>query len=241
MSVSPNIFRRTFHLKYGKGTGTCFTIDVDKCRYIVTAKHLVEEIGNDDYIEIQQNNRWTRTKVKVVGYGNSPEDLAVLAPQSIFGDSRSFRVATTVAHTEEVYFLGYPYQFSFKADDSNDGFNAPYVKRAMVSAADSGSGELYLDGINNPGFSGGPVVRRWDKVEQIVVGIISAYHPEESRVSDIYGKRGPYKYKVNSGIIYAISLRELHGIIADNPIGIEIPEAKLQKHDHPLILDGENP
>ena len=44
MSVTTNILRRTFRMRHRDKCGTCFTVDVDNRRYLVTARHLVETI-----------------------------------------------------------------------------------------------------------------------------------------------------------------------------------------------------
>ena len=65
------------------------------------------------------------------------------------------------------------------------GYPLPLVKEALLSGMnsdDSGKvSSMYLDGYNNPGFSGGPVVRRdYSKAELTysAVGVISGFVPE---------------------------------------------------------------
>ena len=110
---------------------------------------------------------------------------------------------------EEVYFLGFPYGLWFDVGELNAGFPMPLVKRATVSAMYTESGWMLLDGHNNPGFSGGPVVRRWNGREQVVVGVVSGYRSETSRVVDGSGNPGPYSYVMNTGIVVVYDSRKL--------------------------------
>lgn len=84
------------------------------------------------------------------------------------------------------------------------------------------SNETYLlDGHNNPGFSGGPVVFHVpgkQKLEYKVIGVISAYRQQEG---DVYydGKATGLKHVENAGIIIAPSIKRVIDIINENPIG----------------------
>jgi hypothetical protein len=66
----PNyVLQRTFHVKFGGGAATAFTIDVDGRQYIVTAKHVVEGIRPQDSLEIWHAQTWNSIKVDLVGLG----------------------------------------------------------------------------------------------------------------------------------------------------------------------------
>ena len=223
MSVTSNILQRTFRMRHGDNTGTCFTVDVHNRRYLVTARHLVETIRTSGIVDIQHSEKWTPVAVDLVGHGEGSIDLSILAPQSLFGAAHSLVVTTAQLQlAEEVYFLGFPYGLSFDIGELNAGFPLPLVKRATVSAMYTKSGWMFLDGHNNPGFSGGPVVRRWNGREQVVVGVVSGYRHETSRVVDGEGNPGPYSYVMNTGIVVVYDSLKLNELIAANPIGIEV-------------------
>ena len=139
--------------------------------------------------------------VKLVGHAsNDKEDITVMAPAISFGHAHDLEVATArMTLSENVCFLGYP--FNITADDKgiNAGFPVPFVKKAIVSAFEGKM--LYLDGHNNPGFSGGPVVRA-EKPDQ-VIGVISGYRFENESVFVNDGEGTPYYIKANTGIIQA--------------------------------------
>jgi hypothetical protein len=109
---------------------------------------------------------------------------------------------------QDAYFLGFPYGLTFDLG----GEDFPIVKRCIVSATNRsfrGRNILLLDGWNNPGFSGGPVVfrpalsARGLQEPMKVAGIVTAYanHPESVKVNGqiIAGA----EVMLNSGIIIA--------------------------------------
>lgn len=64
-----------------------------------------------------------------------------------------------------MYFLGFPFGKLFsdvKFEKANERYSLPFVKKATWSAsAPAGDGAvIFLDGHNNHGFSGGPIVFR---------------------------------------------------------------------------------
>lgn len=223
MAVTANILQRTFQIRFGHSTGTCFTVDVDNRRYLVTARHLVSPTLSLGTVDILHDGKWKSLAVELVGHGQGPIDITVLAPQSVFGAQHSLVVTTAnLQLAEDVYFLGFPYGLKADIRDLNAGFPLPLVKHAIVSAMDPKSGRILLDGHNNPGFSGGPVVRRWDGHSQVVVGVVSSYFSKPSRVVDDSDMPGPYNYSINTGIVSVYDSRMLNEIIAANPIGAEL-------------------
>ena len=208
MSVTSNILQRTFQFRYKGEEATCFSIDVDNRRYLVTARHLVDGIEKDSALEVYFNGRWTSVPIKLVGHGEGDLDVSVLAPQLLFGASHPLVTTTAkLVLAEDVYFLGYPYGWRVYMSTLNDKFPLPLVKKATVSALGLGDSPILLDGHNNPGFSGGPVARRGTSTEQIVIGVVSGYHAERPRVVDQDGNRGPYTYIMNTGIVVVYDIR----------------------------------
>lgn len=222
MSVTTNILQRTFHIRYEGKTGTCFTIDVQRKRYLITAKHVVESIYGDAVVEISHNRKWLPLDVLLVGHGPQAIDITALAPQQLFGAAHPLILTTAgLQLAEDVYFLGFPYGLSMDVKTSlNAGFPLPLVKKAVVSALGLGNEPMLLDGHNNVGFSGGPVARRGNKEEQTIVGVVSAYHSERHKVKDEKGDETSFTYETNTGIVVVHDIRHSISIIEDNPIGI---------------------
>ena len=224
MSVTANILQRTFHLRCGGRSGACFTVDVDNRRYLVTANHIAHSICGQGVVAVLHNARWKSVPVHLVGHGNGKVDVSVLAPQVLFGATHPLSINSIgLTLAEDVYFLGYPFNMGFYMGAQNAKFPLPLVKKGVVSALDMGNGLILLDGHNNPGFSGGPVVRSGIREgnKQVVIGVVSGYRRNRQSVLDNVGKKGPYTYDMNTGIVSVYDTRHVEKLIFDNPIGIK--------------------
>ena len=223
MTVTSSILQRTFRIRHDGGTGTCFTIDVQGRRYLITAKHVVDTIRDDAVVELSYDRGWLPMPVRLVGHGVGEIDVTVLAPQELFGATHALNL--TIAHlvlAEDVYFLGFPYGLEMEVKtELNAGFPLPLVKKAVVSSLVMDE-RLLLDGHNNVGFSGGPVARRGTKEKQTVIGVVSGYRFDRHKVLDENGNETSYTYDTNSGIIIAHDIRHALEIVAAKPIGVAV-------------------
>ena len=117
MSVTTNILQRTFHIQHDVNTGTCFTVDVEGRRYLITARHVVEFIGDPSSVEISYKRNWISVPVRLVGHGTGDIDVSVLAPQQLFGPAHALSLTTAgLVLAEDVYFLGFPYGLSMEVE-----------------------------------------------------------------------------------------------------------------------------
>lgn len=228
--VSSNILKRTFNVQYGKGTGTCFTIDHEGKQYIVTAKHVVEGFGSKDSLSIFHERKWKKLSCDLVGLGEGDIDIAVLA--SSYQISPALVLPATAGNMilgQDVYFLGFPYGLRSEIGALNSDFPLPLVKKACVSSFNFGTAKMdymLLDGHNNPGFSGGPVVYHtpWNYNPQDpvkVAGVISSYRFEWDAVF-LKGQQTPLEYRYNTGLIVAFSINHAIELITANPIGVRV-------------------
>jgi len=223
--VSSNILQRTFRIKYENKEGTCFTIDQDGRQYVITSGHLINGISDSNPISIFHEKKWKEVPIKLVGFANTPVDIAVLALS--FQLSPSHPLATTTGAgiylSQDVYFLGFPFGLHIEVGpDLNRDFPLPLVKKGIVSGFifdQDGFTTLLLDGHINPGFSGGPVVYiDHDTGELNVAGVIAGYHYEWQNV--YYKNQGTsLRFMENTGIILGYSIRYAIRLIKTNPIG----------------------
>jgi hypothetical protein len=227
--VTTNILQRTFHVRYGGSTGTCFTVDLDGRHYLLTAAHVVQGIAQADEIEIQQDNNWHRIPVQTVGVTAAPADVAVLAPNQILSPLHPLGVhGGGYSLSQDVYFLGFPYGFQMDLQQElNRGFPLPLVKKGIISAfalKQTGSNIILIDGHNNPGFSGGPIVYfSPERPKDLnVCAIVSGY---KSRTEPVLlgGQSTALSWEYNTGIIVATEISAATNLIRANPIGFEIP------------------
>ena len=229
------ITNRTFFVKYGQDTGTAFAADVNGKQYLISANHVFPNAPNHFQIEILQDNAWKILDVQIVG---RPEkaDVIVLAPSTQIAAKIPEKYAVGLASVnltfgQDVYFLGFPYGIFTDVENSAhpNALPFPFVKKAIISAraGTSEEGIWLLDGINNPGFSGGPVIAKDIRGAQKMqdpfsfIGIISAYKTSQDQVSD--GRQElPIFALGNSGIIISYDAKIAADLIAKNPIGCEV-------------------
>jgi len=230
--ITTNVLQRVFHVKYKTNVGTAFTIEHENNQYLLSAKHVFPDLKSSDEIEIVHENKWKKIKIQVVGVAPNQIDIIVLAlPLQI---SPTYSLPTTlggVSLGQNVYFLGFPFGLSCEVGKLNRDFPLPLVKKGCLSALlghakESDPNILLIDGINNPGFSGGPVVcSKQNKITNYhVIGVISGYRFQEQNTY-YEDKPFPITYKVNTGIIIAYGINHAVDIIKSNAIGFKIKQA----------------
>lgn len=234
--VTTNILQRTFLVLGKNGSGTAFSVSRNGRQFLVTAKHVLEGSSVEElFVSREEKN------VKLDGATikrSESADVAVIAlPKPISPDLPLSLVERDVIVSQDVYFLGFPVSRSLKNGNRpvllftpgtklNAGFPIPLVKKAIVSGVrfdESLKKTVYfLDGINTPGFSGGPVIASDPKTPK-VFAIISGYMPLAGDVVDSPGGKATGLYEMNTGIVVA------HGIeFANELIDQFMNEAKQQ-------------
>lgn len=223
-NILPNeILQKVFLIKVGGNTGSCFYVSVDSVDYLVTAKHLFpDKVSHNSPVEIEilRNDGWLKFKPTLLTHLNTQIDIALLNMNSnelkanLFDlESKSYFVS------QECFFVGFP--FGLKMEDKegklNDGFPIPFVKKGIVSAFisdSSGMKKIFLDGHNNPGFSGGPVVvSNFDsgsKHKMKIIGVVSAYLNENKTIKTPLGN---FINNENSGIVLSYATDHIYEII----------------------------
>ena len=224
--ITTNVFQRVFRIEYGGRYGTCFTIDEGNDRYLITAKHIVEEIADCDIVKIYHDGKWKNVRVNLIGHGKRSVDLSVLTGNLSFSVNYPLPANMgNLAYAQDVYFLGFPNVVN--VDDSapsiqkiNRNFPLPIARRAIVAWLNDDY--ILLDGQGNRGFSGGPVVFKPSGSNLYsVAGVIVNYAPE---IKPVYatelqakieggGQKPIGYYRDNSGIITAYSIKHALDLI----------------------------
>ena len=236
--ITANVIYRTFQIRMADSVGTAFTIDREKKQYLVTARHVVEDIVSGDEIEIYHKKRWKNIAIKVVGVGAGKIDIAVLACPIQLSPSYPLEASLAdLVYGQSIYFLGFPfgYRWGLEEEHINRGFPLPFVKSGIVSAVLFGpSSKIWIDGHVNRGFSGGPVIFRPNAQasgEYRVAGVVVSYPLPTSRtivdehgdpIVDRHGKPFAY-FQENPGFVIAINISHAIDLIQANPIGFELP------------------
>ena len=228
--ITSNVLQRIFRIKYGDRIGTCFTIDEGNQRYLITAKHIVENIADRDTVEIYYNGNWANLKTNLIGHGSGDTDISVLTGDLSFSVDHPFLASMAhLCYSQDVYFLGFPNvvdidKLAPSIQKLNRNFPLPIARRGIVCWMNEDY--ILLDGQGNKGFSGGPVVFKPSKSNLYsVAGIIVNYEPEIKPVYETEleakmnggGKKPVGYYRDNSGIITAHSIKHVLNLI-ENPI-----------------------
>lgn len=222
--VPSNALQRTFRMQFGDETATCFTVDIDGKQYIVTARHALPGIGQAVTIQLQHDGQWKDLNCSLVGFAPDEVDIAVLAPPHAISPSHPLEPTTKdMFLSQDAYFLGFPYGLQAEVGGLNADFPLPLVKKACVSMLTFAPGKtkyLLLDGHNNPGFSGGPVIfSPHGQLQNVrVAGVISGYKFVWDKVF-IQDKETDLAVKYNTGIVVAYSIDYAVELIRANPIG----------------------
>jgi hypothetical protein len=182
--VTGNVYTRVFEIKAGGSTGSAFALDLDGRQYLVTAKHMVAGLKPKDSLAIYENDQWSSIDVSVF-LCDDPIDIAVLVPPRVLthADALEPGLATSIFFGQDVYFLGFPYGLSMNSKHANNAYPFALVKKGIYSAniEEEGVKVIILDGNNNFGFSGGPIVYRdlnQSKLVFYVLGVISGFKPD---------------------------------------------------------------
>jgi len=241
------ILGRVFPFKYKNSTGTCFVIDIDGRQYVIAAKHCAPGIKNGDSVQLHMKNEWFTFVIRPIFPLNEKTDIVALAADRLIVPKMEILVgAGDMILGQTAYFLGFPHlpptpylALSTKFQE----WHLPFIKNATISTLELNPDDgniLYLDGHNNPGFSGGPVIiANHHKQETLqIVGVVSGYanqnipvqlaelkeSPSEDQKMGKETKLIPYVPE-NSGIIVAYSIIEIIKAIGANPIGLPLPQS----------------
>lgn len=174
------ILQRTICIQTRHFLGSAFTVDVGDKLALITARHLMKDYVEGQVDEISFSTGTTFEKIKVIPHfpSSSTADITVLQTGELIDPNRFAGLELSGGHMiigQDVYFIGFPYfggLLEYASPELNNGFPIPLVKKACLSGF---VGEVqYLDGHNNPGFSGGPVIFNAEG-KQKICGVVSSF------------------------------------------------------------------
>jgi S1-C subfamily serine protease len=215
--ITANSLRRTFLIRSGPShAGTGFTVDVSGHQFLVTAKHVLRQGASTGEIEVFHSSQWKTVPVQPIGVSDDTFDAIALKLPFELSPTFPLTPSHELILSQDLYFLGFPFGL-FTDQTLNKGFPVPFVKKATLSAFGGTPAfqMLFLDGINNPGFSGGPIIslqKGWRN--PLVVGVISAYRYNEQPVY-LNDQQLTLKTRENTGIIIGCQINPvMHAIAA---------------------------
>ena len=213
-----NILYRTFFIR-AEQYGTAFALEFGGKQYLVTAKHLLHPYASSFNLQVFYNKQWLSGRAEVVGRARGEIDIALLRVAQQLTPP-AYEVAVGFGEIElgqDVYFLGYPFKMWVDYGELTVGLPSPFIKKGTLSAVQINEPKLlYIDAINNEGFSGGPLYffPRARPQEVRIAGVVSKYKTEQEAVLDSEGQATDMVVPYNTGFMvvydikYAIALAE---------------------------------
>ncbi|HEV8577732.1 MAG TPA: serine protease [Thermoanaerobaculia bacterium] len=216
-----NVLYRVLRLRTTAVTGSAFTIEVDGKQYLITARHNLKDFGSDGEIDLWLGGRWSRMRAHAIYPAREDVDIAALDL------GRTVTVTYALEPTsagltlgQQVYFLGYPAGTPGSLPAPAGFGEIPFLKSGVISAIDTRDPQaniLYLDGQNNPGFSGGPIVFWHARSRRFrIAGVVRGYRNEALPVlkkknlgDPLAGAYNDLYTRANSGIVVGFDIRHI--------------------------------
>jgi len=200
--VTANAWERVVRIEIGARLGTGFTIDVNGDQFLITAKHVADGEGD---LKVFVRGNLVSPAMDRLDVPVSAADVAVFRLRGPITPKLPLEPTMEgMVYGQDAYFLGFPFGLTF---DVGIIESFPLVKRATISATNrhmKGRTVLLLDGWNNPGFSGGPLIFRRTAGEPFrVAGVVSAYRTQTTPILVGGQELAGWELLANSGIIVA--------------------------------------
>jgi hypothetical protein len=225
--ITANVYNRVFFIK-AEDYGTAFAIDHGGKQYLVTAKHLVNT-EKQETIKFFFNRKWVDIAAELIGLGGGETDIAVFCVNALLC-TKDFSLEPSskdIVISQDVFFVGYPYKMWTDAGEALNGRPCPFVKKGLLSSSfvgDDGVPRLYIDALNNPGFSGGPIVfQPPGRTDFKIAGVVSKFKIEFEKVIDPMGDHTEMTVAYNTGFLVGYDISKAIEIIERNPNGLLIP------------------
>jgi hypothetical protein len=247
-----DILQRVLMIESAHGRGSTFALDIDDREYWITAKHIITGATRPPYgsitvkvVDLKLLNpaaeveQWLPITFTVIDTAKDVDIVVLYAPQPILSNPMSSPPgdSTGTMVGGNCQFLAFPFGGGWRASWPGDGkFWMPYIKHCGISGKNPDIGMWVLDGINNHGFSGGPVI--FGTGAQLkIVAVVSGYATEPAEViqsaesKSSPGKSGGTKIRpnqidypkqivnLNSGFILAYDIHFAVDAIRRNPNG----------------------
>lgn len=206
MTVPYSILRWTYMVVGPQSCGTGLIAKAGYKVYLFTAWHLAEKAVRDE-MTVHLDSGQETPLVLPVGEPIRPtsgdRDICAVPTVAIPAASPGLidiDPNVTIGFGDEVRLLGYPRRSTARIQaQGNDPRGMAYVKRGLVSSWNRDRTELYIDGLQGPGFSGGPLIAEINR-EMKVIGIHTAARTEVCDVEGPAGTTDALKTRVPSGL-----------------------------------------
>ncbi len=179
-----NMLETTFCIRQGNSLGAAFAIVFDQQHYLVTARHVIKDYTAP--IHVSRNGSWQMLSIASAHPHPGSADVAVIPLSNPLTTAIPLTPsAKNVMMGQNVLIGGFPFGWTHPQTDLNDGYPIPFIKGAILSSIvrQDNSNVVLLDGHNNKGFSGGPIIaedlsQRGQPSSLRTIGVVSGFEPE---------------------------------------------------------------
>ena len=234
MMPTANILQKTSLIKQGNSLGTTFAIETDGREYLITARHVVPDTSTP--IEIMSDEKWKQLPVTGIYHHPGEPDVAAITLGQQIATRHPVNLSSVLIVGQDEAFVGFPFGWNNTHFGFNNGYPIPFVKAAIVSAGISRNetSVVYLDGHNNPGFSGGPIAADHmphtdPRLGPKIIGVVSGFPPDHTPHPSVidsppefiggYPIADDHVHLANSGFLKGYDIKHPTEIAQANPQG----------------------
>lgn len=212
--VTANAFERVLEIRTALGAGTAFTLERNGREHVVTARHLLPNGESRPQATLSSRHITRTLRLDLLPAEPENADVAVAPlPEPMTPTLPLAAGKDGIIWGQRIHFLGFPFGLATEFARGEPDQRIAFVKGGVFSASADVDGVslLYLDGMNNPGFSGGPVIfnRDGDHLRPQVCGVIAGYRTERQPVYQGTAPITAVATPANTGIIIATDIRHV--------------------------------
>jgi S1-C subfamily serine protease len=223
--ITFNVLHRVFFIK-AQSYGTAFTLDKEGKQYLVTARHVFGDDKTRSAIEILYKEKWETLSVKIIELGVGDADIAVLVPSIRLSPALALDASLDgISLGQDVFFAGFPLKMWSDGGEVMRGRPLAFIKKGTLSALERRDGvhTIWVDAINNEGFSGGPLLFRTGTSDAFkIAGVVNKFRTSYENVFDREGNRTDSYVEYNAGFLGAVDIKHVTDIIEKRPCGLPI-------------------
>ena len=184
MIPNASMLDTTFCIRQGNSLGTAFAIEFGDRQYLVTARHVLKDITAPIHVK-RNDNEHLLSPGKAHAHPGSADVAVIPLSTPMTVSSPLTPSADKVMMGQDVLIGGFPFGWTHPQTDLNNGYPIPFIKGAILSSIVrvDNANMVLLDGHNNKGFSGGPIIAEdlsqpSQPPKLRIIGVVSSFMPE---------------------------------------------------------------
>ena len=216
--VTANVLERVYRFKAGTQVGASFSIDYNEATYLISARHLLKDLKEGEVPQIFTKTGWKKvTSPPIFPKDKNVDIVAYKLSESVHPTLPLEPLEGKITISQLVYFIGYPHGLASVGPLGGKLVEIPFIKSGILSAViglNPNVVVMFIDGHNNKGFSGGPVVFKSASSDRFrVAGVIRGYKPEDLPIFDNKVLVDKVVAEGNSGIVISYSIENILDVL----------------------------